>query len=397
MTQVERLARRNVVLGVLAALLLVFVVLRPSPTSAVGEKAWPALFPKLKLDDVRTIEIAREPKPASSLVKGEPEKKDPEKKDQDGPKEVRIERVEGDAWTIPTNHDFPASPDRVRSFLEDVQKARLKKVVTERPDTFDDYAATTGWTRIQILDAKGETLADLELGKAAGWPDSFVRIKVDGKPRIVRAYNLSPDHSRVTLDAWVDDQLWPGLSVTDVNQVELFQTEEKNALSFARKTKPSEPAGAGDEKEGDEKKGDEKGAPKKNPSEDGWVMRAPKEQDAETYKVENLVRTVAGMHFEDVVDRGSDSATLAKYGLDTPAYRVVLHLAPKPGAKKPSDGEGETKSLVVGGRKMDSDGSKVKGWYVRRGDDDWIFEVADASMHDLRSMPDAFLPPPPPR
>ncbi len=61
MTVVQRLVRRNFLLGGLAVVLLLVLVFRPAPTSALRPGELPELFPDLTLDAARTIVLERVP------------------------------------------------------------------------------------------------------------------------------------------------------------------------------------------------------------------------------------------------------------------------------------------------------------------------------------------------
>jgi len=361
MTKVESLRRRNLILGVVAVALLAFVVLRPSETSAVATEAYPALFPDLEVAQARTVVLRRVPKTGAEAA----------------PEEMRLQRADETSWVLATSFGYPASTEKVQRFLEDLQGARRKKVVTERAETFDEYAATDGWVHVEVTGAAGKVLASADLGKSAGWPDGFVRMDQDEKPVVVRAYNLSATDARLAADAWTEAALWPGLTLPDVQMIDVHQRREKQVLSFVRQERPVE------KPEGEEAAGGAEPA-----TESVWVMRAPKQADPEIFRVEGLVRTFTGMRFSKIVGNEPGDAADQHYGLDEPAYRVVVHTRPPEGAD-----EGPKYVLLVG-REVppEKEGATPDAWYVRREGDDWVFAVRAVSIGDFKQAPDDYLP-----
>lgn len=367
MTKVESLKRRNYVFGGVAVLLALGIVLRSSETSVIRPEAQPSLFPDVKTEDVRSILIQHVPKageePSSS---------------RRGPEEIRIVR-EGDlAWVIPTSFGYPADPDKVNRFLEDLQGARRKAFLTSREETFDKYAGDDGWTHVEIQGAGGAPLATFDLGRSPSWPECYVRIEEGDEPVVVRAWNLTPDKARLSLDAWAEVRLWSGLSLADVERIEVFQREEKGTLSFVREEQVAE-----NEDE---------------VSKIVWKMVAPKTEVAVTPTVEGLIRSFTGMRLEDVVSAEQDEAAETHYGLAEPAYRVVAH-----GRAFEDGGKAPEYVLEVGGEVPSEDESQTSGArYVRRGmgsgtgsaTGKWVFTVSAFSIADFRGLADGFLPTP---
>ena len=358
MTQIESLQRRNLVFGLLAILLFAYIVFRPSETSAVTSEAWPALFPEVKAADVRTVLLER--------TQG------------DEQETLRIQR-EGEAgWALASAHGYPASPDKVNRFLESLQGSRRKKFVTERAETFADYAGTDGWLHVTVLGEGGKSLADFHLGKSAGWPDSFVRLAEEGKPVVVRAYNLSATDVKLSTESWTEARLWPGLTMPDVARVDVHQRDEKAILSFLREERPVAPR-------------DGEPADAQPQTEQVWKMAAPKQAEPEKNEVEDLVRTFSGMRFASIAARSTGDAENEHFGFAEPAYRVSVF-----GAQPAGGGEAPKFVLLVGNAVPTADEGESSGrLYVRRGDDEWVFEVTAASIGAFRQTPDEYLPPPP--
>lgn len=358
MTQIESLRRRNLVFGLVAVLLLVYLVFRPSETSAVTSDAWPALFPELVAGDVRTVILER----------GEDAEQET----------IRIQRAGEAGWILASAEGYPASPDKVNAFLENLQGARRKKFITERAETFGEYADAKGWMHVVVLGEGGGQLADFHLGRTAGWPDSFVRVQEDGKSVVVRAYNLSATDVKLSADSWTEARLWPGLTMPAIERVDVHQRDEKAILSFVREERPVEP------KEGEPVEGEPA-------TERVWTMVAPKPGEPEKSKVEGLIRTFTGMRFAKVAARAKGDAEQERYGLAEPSYRVAVF-----GSQPAGEGEIPKFVLLVGKAvPAANEGEASDRFYVRRVDDEWVFEVTAASIGDFRQAADEFLPPPP--
>lgn len=358
MTQIDSLKRRNLVLGLIAVLLLAYGIFRPSATSAVTSESLPRLFPDLKLADARTVLIEREGA------------------DADAPA-VRIQRAGETGWVLTSSHGYPASVDKVNKLLEDLQGTRRKKFITERAETFGEYAEPDGWMHVKVLGEGGATLADLHVGKSAGWPDSFVRVQEGGKAAVVRAHNLSGSELRLTPESWSVARLWPGLTLPDVGRVVVYQDGADADLIFEREVRPVAPV---------------EGEPEESAStESVWVMRTPQTVDPEKFKVEGLVRTFNGMRFAKIAARSAGAAEDEHFGFAKPALRVAVFAAPE-GDKAPK----RLGALLVGKEvPSETEGAPSDRYYVRREGDEWVFEVTAASVADFRQAPDDYLPPPP--
>jgi hypothetical protein len=295
-----------------------------------------------------------------------------------GTVEVRLDREGATDWKVTSSHGYPANPLRVQGLLEALASARRKAIVTEREDTFADYATNEGWVHVDVLGAGDRALAAFDLGKTAGWPDAYVRMQVGDRPAIVRAFNLTPDKARVATDAWLDAAVWPGLTLPDAQRIDVFQAEEQQTLSFER-VEAQRPA------DGE--------PPPAEPAASTWKMRAPKEAEAETMPVENLVRTFTGLRFVEVADKVAGADAEAKYGFDKPSYRVVLVSAPKPPATEP------VRSVLEVGRRVEAGEPGVPAgtdaWYARRQGEGWVFTVRATAIGEFRKGASDFLPKPP--
>ena len=366
MTKIQELARRNVVFGVVAALLLVYLVLRPDTTSAVGTEDLPKLFPALELEGVRQIELSRAGEGGAL---------------QPGGESLRLVREDDDAWVVASKGGYPAEASKVTAFLEDLLGARRKKIVTEREEAFGEYAGVNGWTEVTVLDAMSKPVASFAVGKTARWPDSYVKLDVDGKPRVIRAHNLRADRARLTVADWSEARLWPGLAVDDVTQVDVLQRDEKQTLSFKR-VPASETA---EEEKATEGEGAAPSAPE---APDAWRMVVPKSEVAERAKVENLVRAFTGMRMADLI--ATEDIEEAALGLDKPTYRVVAHLR-----AETEGGEERLRILKIGQERLDEEGEGTGLWPVQKDGDPWVFLVRTSGIADFRLPADDFLPPPP--
>ncbi len=385
MTKVQELARRNAILGGVAVVLVLYLVFRPSTTSAVSTEQLPALLPNLTLDAVREVTLSRE---ASKAVEGqEPANDEASGTALAGANQESIQlvqRKEGE-WVIPSKGDYPADKTKVEAFLQDLVGAKIKKVVTERSGTFSEYAGTDGWTKV-VIAGSDKPLATFWIGKSAEWPDSYVKRKVGGKEQVIRAYNLRSNRARIGVTDWVEARLWPGLTMDDVQRIDLFQKDEKKTLSFERAPEEEKPSET-EPKEGEGEEGRTKApdTPQK-PAEIAWTMLAPQSGDAKKTAVENVIRSFTGMRLKDVLADANGVDT----GLDDPAYRVVVRLRVPQGAKEGT--EGERRVLLVGREMLDAEGKGTDTWTVKKADDDHVYLVATSSIADFRLPVDEYLP-----
>jgi hypothetical protein len=372
MTRIQNLQRRDLVLLGICVVLVAILILRPSPTSAVSTESLPALFPKFDKTKARAIVLHRIPPPKS----------DKEKPVSGGLSDMRLERQGEDKWVVKTAFDYPANPLKVQSLLEALEGAKVKSVATTRKDTFENYAPREGWLQVKVLGAGESELVSFRLGKTATWPDSYALLGKGDGDEVVRAYNLTSDKARMTVDAWAEARLWPSVDLPNVKKIDVFQRDEKKTISLVREeasAKKDEGKDAGHEKTDKDK------AP-----ETTWRMTSPSDEKAETLAVENLVRSFTGMRFKDILSGSPDAAKEKEYGLDDPAYRVTVTV--DAGGKEP-----KIDILEIGKQLPDEDG-KVDAtsapWAVRRKDGPWVFSVTNASVADFRKAPEDLLPKP---
>ena len=362
MTKVDRLKRRNLILGGLSVALVLFLVFRPAETSAVKKEALPALFPALKLEDVRQIQIKRASSAGTAALQATA-----------NPDDVVISRDGESGWTLASSNGYPASREKVVAFLESLMGAKRKGLVTTREETFKDYANDDGWIVVDVQGVGGKSLAAFSLGKSARWSEPYVKVEEGGAEVVVNAWNLASDKVRLTLDAWAEVALWPGLTLPDVREITVFQREEKGTLSFVREERTVPPAEEGQE-------------PTK---ESGWAMRAPEAKDAEKYKVDNLARAFTGMRIQGVAGRAAGEAADEEFGLRLSAYRVVVK-----GAPPAEGGEAPIHQIKIGKQVPSTEGDEAPSdaWYLRRGSEDWVFVVSGASVADFREPAESYVP-----
>jgi hypothetical protein len=86
----------------------------------------------------------------------------------------------GESWSIPVgDQTFPASESRIDTFFDFLEELKRSRIVTDNPDSWTDFeVGTDAASRIQLLDASGQALVDLIVGKSsAGGNDNYVRLE----------------------------------------------------------------------------------------------------------------------------------------------------------------------------------------------------------------------------
>jgi hypothetical protein len=85
----------------------------------------------------------------------------------------------GDSWILPgSDRDYPASQSRIDSFLDFVQDLKRTRIVTDNPDSWEEFQVQTGAAkRFQLLDSSGAGITEIIVGKSAvGGGNDYVRL-----------------------------------------------------------------------------------------------------------------------------------------------------------------------------------------------------------------------------
>ncbi len=149
--------RQVLVLGILIAVLAGAYILGRvfSPARVSKREAETPLLPALKTELVAEIALASE-EGSLELVKS------------------------GESWSIPVgDRVFPASQSRIDTFFAFLEELKRTRIVTDNPDSWADFeVGADADSRLRLLDASGQALVDLIVGKSsAGGNDNYVRLE----------------------------------------------------------------------------------------------------------------------------------------------------------------------------------------------------------------------------
>jgi hypothetical protein len=171
-----RLARRNLLLAALLAVLVVLDLLHREPerVAASGE---PALA--LRPDDVARIEISR------------------------GGEEVALVRS-GAGWTVRERDGFAAHGPTVTTLLERLAALSRADLVSSSPDALPLFGLGPGAARLVLADAEGEVLADLSMGRPRDEAGGCY-VRVAGSDEAFRSAALAVPEPRP--ERWLDTRL----------------------------------------------------------------------------------------------------------------------------------------------------------------------------------------------
>jgi hypothetical protein len=364
MERVNVLVRRCVAFGALAVVAGTLVALRgPGTTSVVAETALPETFPGFEPDQVFSFEVARTKKDGDKTV----------------PESIRIARADTspghEAWAVETASRYPAKLGVVKEYLAKVKEARTRGEKTRTASRFPQYAPPEGFTEVRLFDKDARAIVSFGIGKSGAdgnWSDVFLRLDDAKKAspgagegsRVVAATKAPSTFPGTGVTEWIDTALWPGVSETEVATLVVDQREKSRVVEMVRVPK------TGEEKD------------------DTWKVTKPEEGKASSTG-SNLVRTFVGLNLTEMVESAGGAEADAKYGFDKPTVVVTT----KSKTEKPGQTPVE-RTLTIG--------KKVEGkeqWYVRRGEEPWVFTVSEWEVKLFREEPSAWIekkPEPPP-
>jgi hypothetical protein len=359
------LQRRATVFAVVSVLLGFVWVFRSDATTTQTKEDLPRLFEGFSGANAHAIELVQ----AGGAAAGAAEKR---------VKLVRRvnERTGEDAWVVASSFDHPANQDNVSRLLSELANARVSGEVTRRADTFTQYLKDGGkdgdWVKVTVTEQAGKELARLGVG-ARSWKtgETNVLLETGGPPRVVRVRDLTEDSARAASDAWLKTRIFDGLESKDVESFEVVQKVELDGKASTRTLAfTKRPQEAAKEGEGP-------------PPERGWDMTSPTPGPALRTAVEDALRSMTGMLFEEVVDKLASGDGDAKYGFAAPEVVARVTLAPPGPGQAPV-----TARLVLGAL----DPAK-QVWYARRGDQPYVYTVKDAEWTTgrLRNDPSKFV------
>ncbi len=333
---------------VVAVLLVVFLE-RPFKKDAeqTTEKAG-ALFPALKIDEVKKLEIAR-PKEKNQIVlqridqtwyvmeaalpahtsggqAGEPQAKNAESAPP-ADKEA--------AQQAANPESFPADQAAVKEALEKLQSLREDNLASRNKDKHSLFEVSEG-NAIQVAayDSRGQELARLFVGKEG--PDFFQQLHAQSWLLVLDIVYLHPDFLKGSFDRPLNN--WRNRKIFD------FAAADVSGLTITRKNETL-------------------ALEKRDTGE--WDIAQPVQEKAEGTKVARIVSSLSGL----TAGKIADGVTLEQAGLKPPQAELAITFTDK-----------SSRSLLVGAAK------EKNFYYVTSGDQKYVYEAS-------KSVIDALMPP----
>jgi hypothetical protein len=364
-SKLVRLRRRATVFAVVSVLLAIVCVFRSAETTTQKKEDLPRLVEGFSGANAHAIELVQ----AGSAATGGVERR---------VKLVRRanERTGEATWVVASSFDHPANQDNVARLLSELANARVSGEVTQRAETFVQYVKDGGkdgdWVKVTVTEQAGKELARLGVG-AHSWKtgETNVLLETGGPPRVVRVRDLTEGSAKATSESWLKTRVFDGLDSKDVESFEIVQKVELDGTASTRTLAfTKRPQEAAKEGEGP-------------PPERGWDMTSPTPGPALRTSVEDALRSMTGMLFEEVVDKLASGDGDAKYGFAAPEVVARVTLAPPAPGQAPV-----TARLVLGA--LDAE---KKVWYARRSDQPFVYTVKDAEWTTgrLRNDPSKFV------
>ena len=362
MGRVQTLQRRNIILGILAIALGAFLLTRPSGRGSVAKESFARLAPDLTEADVSRIELTAE------SVEGSP---------QPAGKRIVLQRESDGSWVVDSAHRYPALQAQVQGVLDALVAARNRGLVTTNKSTFSKYASADGWTRVRAMKSGGHEVANFALGRDDRYPDSYLRVEINGAEQIIRTRGV-PRHV-VTLNVvdWISRNVWEPTDGAETIRLDIDQRVDKRVVTIVRRGESPVDVGVD--------------APEKDEADTSKVywMASPQKGDVEESRVKNLAQAMSGLLIEDIAAGSTAPEDLKTFGLDEPEVVVTL--------KQRIDKRILVKTLFVGKTVEDepSDdtppepGQATKGRrYVRCDGKDYVFIVrGDYGVNEFRLDP----------
>jgi len=350
-SKLKNLQRRNLILLGLLVVLTGFHFVRPEATTSAREANLAFAFPSFDKAEASQVVLSK------TTATGEAGAR------------VVLQRGSGSQWSLESHFRYPLKTG-ADGLLDSIAAARIRNEVTDRQDTFKKYAGSNGWTEVEIIDARGQSILQFGLGRYA-YPETFLRIGSGSDQRVVKAINISPGVARVESQSWIDTNLWPGLSATTMIRIDVDQRRDERVISLVKR--------------GESPADVELESPEKDPEgKKVFWMVSPAEGDAVTLDVQDLAREFSGMLIDDVVAGSITGEEAKKYGFDDPELVTTFWSKIRDKVSK--------HVLEIG--KRDADGS---GWFARRKGAPWVFRIRGATAFQrMRQMPDEYLAKPEP-
>ena len=292
-------------LGILVVLVVIVgLVENPFAKSEYAKKLEAAipLFPNFNKDDVVKIEIT-----ASG--------------------ETTTLAHETDQWLVASMDNYPADAEGVADVLDKVTELKTTGLVSENPEKQAEFEVDSSGAEAKLLDASGNVLAHLFLGKTTpGYLSSYVRAAESNKVYVGKG-NLKATFDKGTR-TWRDRTIF-SFNKGDVTHLTIKSEEEQIELQMDAESK--------------------------------WQMTKPEAFPALEAELDALLDSLSELDTDDF----AEATDLSEYELDPPKSSVLAKL-----------NDGSTRLLLIG----KEEGGKH---YVKREDKDPIFMLFQYKINQL--------------
>ena len=297
---------------VLAAVILIFE--NPFEQSEYEKRVETAvpLFPKYSVDRATKIELT---------IAGET---------------TTLSKQDGD-WVVASMDNYPADPEAVTELLSKVGEFKNTELRSSNPEKRADFEVDSAGVEAKLMDANGEVLAHLVVGKAApGLRSGYVRPVDSDDVYVVQGKLESIFRKNKTTRTWKDRTIF-NFNKGLVTELHIISPEETVALH--------------------------------RDAEGNWQLQKPIAAPADAAAVDSFLTRLSQLETDLFAGPKDD---LAGYGLDTPESTISAVL-----------NDGTTAILHIGKEEE----AKT---YVKRGDSPTVFWIYSPSAEMLISGSGAF-------
>lgn len=299
-----------ILLGILVVLVVIVgLVENPFAKSEYAKKMEAAtlLFPNFNKEDVVKIEIT-------------------------ATGETTTLSNENNQWLVASMDNYPADSDGVADVLDKVTELKTTGLVSENPEKQAEFEVDSSGAEAKLLDASGNVLAHLFLGKTTpGYLSSYVRAADSNKVYVGKG-NLKATFDKGTR-TWRDRTIFR-FNKGDVTHLTIKSEEEQIELQMDAESK--------------------------------WQMTKPETFPALEAELDALLDSLSELDTDDF----AEATDLSEYELDPPKSSVLAKL-----------NDGSTKLLLIG----KEEGGKH---YVKREDKDPVFMLFQYKINQLLKKSD---------
>jgi len=242
-------------------------------------------------------------------------------------KEIAAEKDKEGKWELTSPLKFPADEERVTSFLNEWEKARIKAFVSEHPKSLIPYGLEKPEGELSLFIGEGLAEQKLLIGKKNDDDTGYYAKRGTGDTVFVVPKELIEDIPLATIE-WRDKHL---LSF-DQDKVVRFEVEAKGERTVVQKK-----------------------------GEDEWELTSPIKVKGDTWEISGLLSNARFSKAKKLIDNPGEDAT---YGFDKPKASIAIYLK---GKKKPL-------KLIIGKKSKTPEGYYAK---TNRKDVVYLLETED--------------------